>query len=219
MVPTRETNLVVIRHGETVWNRQRRIQGHGDSPLTAAGRAQARAVGRRVAETPFDALVASDLGRAVETAEHIASRTGHRIVTDPRLRERHYGHLEGLTEEEVRERHGGMFEALMADDPDWSPPGGESHRQHFQRVVAMVEEWIRHHPSTTTVFVAHGGVLDILFRFVARLPLERPRCFVIPNAGLSIFAHGTFYGTQRWVIRTWGDTGHLDPIGTDPGLG
>jgi probable phosphoglycerate mutase len=168
---------------------------------------------------PFHALVASDLGRAVETAEHIASRTGKTILTDPRLRERHYGILEGLTELESRHRHPGAFEALMADDPDWAPTGGESHRQHQRRVVEFVQEWRRQHPSTTSVIVAHGGVLDILFRFVARLPLERPRCFVVPNAGLNLFAHGTFYGTQRWVVRTWGDTGHLDPIGTDPGLG
>ena len=99
------TRLLVVRHGETVWNKQLRFQGHGDSHLTESGRAQARALGQRLKNIPFDELIASDLGRTKETAALIAAATGHEIQTDSRLRERNYGVLEGLTFSEIKSRY------------------------------------------------------------------------------------------------------------------
>lgn len=207
-----DTTLLIFRHGETQWNVQARYQGHGDSPLTGTGRRQADALGRRMKTMAFDTLLSSDLGRARETAAIIAGHTGHRVETDPRIRERNYGVLEGLTLPEITARHPAVLDRLNAGDPDYVIPGGESHRMHYQRNVALFEELPALRPGETTAVVGHGGVLDSVFRYVANLPLGHPRCFVAANAGLSVITHGAYYGTTRWVIKTWGDTGHLNGI-------
>jgi len=213
------TTILAIRHGETVWNVEERFQGHEDSPLTETGRQQVAALGRRLKGMAFEALISSDLGRARETAAIIAGHTGHAVTTDPRLRERHYGVLEGLSVPEITAAHAAVLEQFNADDPDYVIPGGESHRVHYERNVAWMEEMLADRSGATIAIVVHGGVLDSLFRYVARLPLAQPRCYLTTNASLSVFTHGNFYGTPRWVIRTWGDAGHLDGIGHYPGLG
>ena len=206
------TTLLAIRHGETVWNEENRFQGHGDSPLTETGCNQVAALGRRMEKFQFDALISSDLGRARETASIIADFTGHSVEVDSRLRERNYGVLEGLTVPEIKARHSEVLDQLKGDDPDYIIPEGESHRQHYQRNVAFIEELLARRSGATVAVVAHGGVLDSIFRFVANQSLDQPRCFVITNASLTIITHGVFYGTARWVIETWGDVGHLDGI-------
>ena len=211
MAENTKTTLLVIRHGETVWNAQSRFQGHGDSPLTETGRRQAQALGKRMKGVDFDVLISSDLGRAQETASIIASSTGHPVQTDFRLRERNFGALEGLTTAEIQGQHPGVYERLYADDPDYAPPEGETHREHFERNLSFIKELVAERPGITAVLVGHGGLLDTLFRFVAKLPLKQPRCFVIPNTSLGRFTHGTFYGTRRWVIESWGDVAHLKP--------
>jgi probable phosphoglycerate mutase len=208
-----KTTLLAVRHGQTVWNAESRFQGHGDSPLTETGRRQAQALGERMRGIDFDVLISSDLGRAMQTASIVASCAGHEVRTDFRLRERNFGALEGLTKAEIQDRHPGVYERLYADDPDYAPPGGETHRGHFQRNLSFIKELIAAQPGVTAVLVGHGGLLDTLFRFVAKLPLEQPRCFVIPNTSLSRFSRGTFYGTRRWVIESWGDVAHLQTGG------
>ncbi|MGD9331757.1 MAG: histidine phosphatase family protein [Desulfobacterales bacterium] len=219
MVHQATTTIMAIRHGETRWNVEERFQGHEDSPLTATGRRQVAALGRRLQEMPFDALISSDLGRAQETAAIIADFTGHAVETDARLRERHYGVLEGLSVPEIKAAHANVLAKFNADDPDYVIPGGESHRMHFERNRDWIEEILRTKTGSTIAIVIHGGVLDSLFRYVAHLPLAQPRCYVTSNASLSVFAHGQFYGTSRWVVQIWGDTGHLVGIGHHPGLG
>lgn len=210
--------LLVIRHGETVWNVEDRYQGHGDSPLTANGRAQAKALGRRLAGLAIQALVASDLGRTRETAALIAAATGHAVEVDARLRERHYGVLEGLTVDEIQRRHPEVLARLKDNDPDYVVPGGESHRQHYRRNVAGLEAVTAARGGGVVALVAHGGVLDSIFRYVARLPLEQPRCFLTANASLSVVRRGSFYGTTRWVIESWGEVGHLGGLERHAGL-
>ncbi len=212
-----KTTLLAIRHGETVWNEERRYQGHGDSALTEAGRNQVAALGRRMKKIRFDTLISSDLGRTQETASIIADHTGHLVEIDGRLRERNYGVLEGLTVHEIKARHSEVFDQLNSDDPDYIIPEGESHRQHYQRNITFIEELLAKRSGETVALVAHGGVLDSFFRYVAHLSLDQPRCFITSNASLTIIAHGDFYGTARWVIETWGDVGHLDGIGQTPG--
>jgi probable phosphoglycerate mutase len=214
-----KTTLLVIRHGETVWNEEKRYQGHGDSPLTETGRNQVAALGRRMEKIRFDTLISSDLGRARETATIIADYTGHSLEIDSRLRERNYGVLEGMTIHEIKAKHSEVLSQLNRDDPDYIIPGGESHRQHYQRNIAFIEEVLSKRSGATVAVVVHGGVLDSIFRYVVRLPLDQPRCFITINASLTIITHGSFYGTDRWVIETWGDVGHLDGIGQHPGLG
>jgi probable phosphoglycerate mutase len=211
--------LLAIRHGETVFNAQKRYQGHSDSPLTKTGRNQVASLGRRMAKMEFDALISSDLGRTQETASIIAEHTGHSVQTDRRLRERNYGVLEGLTVPEINAGHPEVLERLDANDPDYIIPDGESHRQHYQRNVAAIEEIVSEKSGGRIAMVAHGGVLDSLFRYVAHLPLSQPRCFITANASLTIISHGIFYSTIRWVIETWCDTAHLEGIGQRFGLG
>jgi probable phosphoglycerate mutase len=211
--------LLAIRHGETELNVAKRYQGHCDSPLTENGRKQVSSLGRRMEKMEFDTLISSDLGRAQETAAIIAECTGHSIKTDSRLRERNYGVLEGLTVSDIKAGHSEVLERLDANDPDYIIPEGESHRQHYQRNVAVFKELQSAIPDGRIALIVHGGVLDSLFRYVARLPLDQPRCFIAPNASLTIITHGIFYSTLRWVIETWGDTGHLEGIDQNHGLG
>jgi probable phosphoglycerate mutase len=211
--------LLAIRHGETELNVAKRYQGHSDSPLTENGRKQVSALGRRMEKIKFDTLISSDLGRTQETAAIIAEHTGHAIKTDARLRERNYGVLEGLTLSEIKAGHSEVLERLDANDPDYVIPEGESLRQHYQRNLAVFEELQSRISAGRVALVVHGGVLDSLFRYVTRLPLHQPRCFITPNASLTIITHGIFYSTMRWVIETWGDTAHLDGIGQSFGLG
>lgn len=206
-----KTTLVVVRHGETEWNVQQRFQGHGDSPLTPKGRSEARALGLRLKQMAFDRLISSDLGRARETAALIAERTGHAVATEPLLRERHYGVMEGLTLLEIKSRYARILQKLIDGDPDAVIPQGESHRQHYDRNIRFVEQFMRDHAGTTALLVVHGGVLDSLLRFVTGLPLDYPRCFTAVNASLNVFAYGHFYRTHRWVVETWGDVSHLAP--------
>ena len=211
--------LLAIRHGETVLNAAKRYQGHGDSPLTETGRNQVAALGRRMKSINFDTLISSDLGRTRETASIIADFTGHGVEFDSRLRERNYGVLEGLTVPEIRKTQSDVYDRFNTDDPDYILPGGESHRQHYERNVAFFEELLTGKWGATVAAVAHGGVLDSIFRYVAGLPLDQPRCYITTNASLTIVSHGNFYGTTRWVIESWCDAGHLKGIGRNFGLG
>lgn len=204
------TTLIIVRHGQTVWNREMRFQGHGDSPLTDLGRYEAQAIGQRLQHLPFNELIASDLGRARQTAAIIARCTGHSVRVDPRLRERHYGVLEGLKAGEILAAYPEIYQRLITEDPDYKIPQGETHRQHYRNNVAALEEWADAHPGGSAVLVAHGGVLDNIFRYVAHLALDHPRCVLPANASLSIIQHGPFYGSTRWVIKTWGDAAHLE---------
>lgn len=213
------TTLMIIRHGETVWNIEERFQGHGDSPLTKTGRQQARAVADRLKTVPFDLLIASDLGRAIETAGFIAETTGHEIQTSPLLRERHYGVLEGLTLPEISRRHPRVLQKLKSDDPDYEIPSGESHRRHYSRNVAFFETFLQENSGKTAALVVHGGVLDSIFRYAAALPLSQPRCFITRNTSVGIVRYGVFYGTSRWIIDSWGDVAHLRGVDSYQGLG
>jgi probable phosphoglycerate mutase len=211
--------LSIIRHGETVFNSEHRFQGHSDSPLTETGRNQVTALGRRLKDFEFDAIISSDLGRTRETAAIIAGFTGHSVELDSRLRERNYGVLEGLTVPEIVEKYSEVFDQFNRDDPDYVIPEGESHRQHYQRNVDFFEEFLTGRFGNKAAVIAHGGVLDSIFRFVSKIPLHQPRSYITANASLTMVSHGEFYGTTRWVIETWCDTAHLNGIGLNFGLG
>lgn len=212
MTANATTSLMLIRHGETEWNRQERFQGHGDSVLTGLGRCQAAEMGKRLQTWDFQKLISSDLGRAVETARIIATHTGHKVETDRLIRERNYGVLEGLTIPEIKKRHPAVLERLKQDDPDFIVPEGESHWQHYSRNARFFGRCLEAFAGMRIALVVHGGVLDSAFRFVTGIKPGKPRCFIVPNTSLSVISHGIFYGTLRWVIETWGDVGHLEGI-------
>ncbi len=202
----RLTRVIVVRHGQTEWNVEARIQGQGDSKLTAEGRAQARAIAARLAAQPFDVLVSSDLGRAAETARAIAERCGKPIVLDARLRERHFGVGEGMTYEEVDSAYPGAFARIRNVDPDFVIPGGESRRQLHERVVSAMDSIARTHDGKTIVVVTHGGVLATFFRHVHAIPLDVAHPIAITNASYNVLIHDG----SRWSVETWSDNAHLE---------
>jgi probable phosphoglycerate mutase len=199
------TRFIVVRHGETRWNVGQRIQGHGDSPLTEMGVAQADAVAQRLAGEKFDRIVASDLGRAHETARRIAAVNPHPIELDPSLRERNFGAGEGMSYEEVDRVYPGAFSRVRATDPDFRIPGGESRRDFHQRVVDGVEAIARRHAGETVLLVTHGGVLSTLYRHVHGIPLEAAHAISITNASFNSL---TFDGSG-WSVDTWNCILHL----------
>lgn len=207
-----ETQLLAIRHGETEWNSEGRFQGHLNSVLNQEGLAQAEALGKRFASEPFDLLLSSDLGRALQTARAIAASTGHEIVIEPRLRERNMGIFQGLTSTEVQSRHPDEYRRFKANDPDYVIPGGESVRQLQARCVACIAELARTHAGLTLTAVTHGGVLAVLYRHAKAMPLDTPRDFPLHNTSVNRFCHRR----SGWELLSWGDTSHIDHALDDP---
>ena len=201
-----DTYLIAIRHGETAWNSESRFQGHLNSELNAEGLAQAQALGERLAKERFDLLFSSDLGRALQTADAIAMRTGHEIVIEPRLRERRMGIFQGLTPDEVQSRYPEEYARFSTRDPDYVIPGGESTRQLYERCLACFTELARRHAGLTLATVTHGGVLAVFYRHARAMPLEAPRDFALHNTGINRFRHRL----DAWTLQSWGDIGHLD---------
>jgi 2,3-bisphosphoglycerate-dependent phosphoglycerate mutase len=201
------TQIIIVRHGQTQWNIRKIRQGHLDSELTDKGVAQARALGQRLARESFTALYSSDLGRALHTARMIAAVTGHEIVTDERLRERHLGVFQGLSGDEIKDKHPEEYRLHRTLGPEYVIPGGESVRQQVARNVDCLDEIALKHPGEKVVVVTHGGVVSGLFRHALDIPLDAPRRFEFVNAGLNVFA----YEEGHWILRTWGDVSHLDP--------
>jgi probable phosphoglycerate mutase len=200
-----KTEFIVIRHGETAWNAQSRIQGHLDSPLNEEGLAQALMVGERLGHEQFSELYSSDLGRALQTVQPIADRTGHEVVREARLRERHLGVFQGLTGMQCERDYPQEYARFKRRDPEHAVPGGESVRQLFERVSSLFADLARRHPDQRIVAVTHGGVLDALHRFAGNVPLDRPRDFPIYNASLNFI----LCEDERWSIQRWGDISHL----------
>jgi len=200
--------VCVIRHGETDWNAERRIQGHRDLPLNATGLAQAAALARRLADLRVDAIFSSDLQRARQTAQPLAEALGVQLQLEPDLRERNFGCCEGKTIDEVMTGDAVVAHGLSARNPDFVLPGGESLLQHWVRIEACFERFAARHAGQTIVVVSHGGVLDLIYRRACGVPIERPRDFPLPNASVNWLA----VGSGCWQLESWGETAHLEGI-------
>lgn len=201
MLPAR---LILLRHGETEWNVERRYQGQLDSALTAVGRAQSRALATRLGRHAVAALYSSDLGRAQETARVCAEATGLRVILDSRLRERHLGMFQGLLKSEIREKFPEEYRRFKSD-PDYLVPGGESARQSSARMIACLEEIATRHAGQQIAIVAHGGTSSSLLRHTLGIPLGAPRRFERSNATWNLF----IFSDGKWFLETWGDMSHL----------
>jgi probable phosphoglycerate mutase len=200
------TKIVLVRHGETQWNVARRIQGHSDSPLTAVGVAQARALAERLRQEELHAVHASDLGRVRETVAHLIEKTGHGPIFAEDLRERCYGVFEGKTMDECELHHPGQWSIYRGGDPMAVPPGGgESVAQFQDRIVSALERVAKECDGQTVVVAAHGGVCGALFRHVMRLPPGTPRSWSLYNASINRF----HYHKGKWQLEVWGDVSHL----------
>jgi 2,3-bisphosphoglycerate-dependent phosphoglycerate mutase len=164
--------LHLVRHGETPWNAEGRIQGQTpDVPLTARGRAQAQAVADALGEYPIGALIASDLLRAIETAEPLAARLALPIDTNPALREKNFGVLEGLREGDMNPQ----LRAMLDDqwhDPDLAIDGGESNRQVYDRVAGYFDALLSAPPAGEIALIAHGGSVRFALLYLQGRPVE-----------------------------------------------
>ena len=205
-----ETTIIVVRHGETEWNTIGRWQGYKDSPLTKNGNLQASVVAQNLSSIEFTALYCSDLGRALETATYISKATGKEILKDQRLRERGLGIFEGLTTDDMIKTYPEAYEEFQKGDKDFRLEGGESAQEKFDRNIACFNDIAEKHPGETVVVVCHGGVVDSLFRYVIKLPIDTPRRFKIWNTGKSVFS----YEDGTWQLLTFGDISHLDDLET-----
>ena len=200
------TRLCIVRHGETAWNAEHRVQGQLDVPLNAIGLAQALAVAKVLDAEKFSAIYSSDLSRARQTAEPTASLHSMKVFLDKNLRERHYGIFERLTYAEVKQKFPEDYARFEARDPEYAFRTGESLRDFSARSIAVISGIAQRHTGESVLIVTHGGVLDKLYRFVTGLPLSAERNFGIPNAGLNRIE----VTVSRWQIRAWADVAHLE---------
>jgi probable phosphoglycerate mutase len=207
-----KTEICLIRHGETAWNAELRIQGHRDLPLNETGFLQAEALARRLAERHFDAIHSSDLTRARQTAAPLARACGLPIQLEAALRERNFGCWEGMTREEILAADPVMAKVLATRCPDDVPPGGESLRQHLDRSLSCLSRLAHCYAGQSIAVVTHGGTLDLVYRHVHGIPIERPRDFPLPNASINWL--DVCGDDWRWV--SWGDLAHLEGIAQAP---
>jgi probable phosphoglycerate mutase len=205
------TRICIIRHGETDWNVEKRIQGHTDVPLNETGRTQALAMAFNAAHQRFAAIYSSDLVRAIETAQALAQREDQEVKLLPQLRERHFGLFQGITAEQGAALHPAAYAHYVARDPDYDFETGESLRRFAERVADGIDWLVRHHSGQTIAAVSHSGVLDVVYRRATGRPLSTPRVFVSPNSALNWF----HFDGQGWLLEAGADRHHLHEVLTE----
>jgi 2,3-bisphosphoglycerate-dependent phosphoglycerate mutase len=203
------TRLIVLRHGETTWNRDTRIQGHTDIDLNATGRWQANCLGTALADSALAAVYSSDLRRAFDTAQAVAHAQGLTATPHTGLRERCFGSLEGMTWAEIEAQQPQQAVAWRTRVPDWAPAGGESLVALRQRVLAVLNELAQRHLGQHIALVAHGGVLDVIYRAATGLELQAPRSWLLKNAAINRL----LWTPESLTLVGWGDTAHLETGG------
>lgn len=206
------TRFLLIRHGETLWNREQRIQGQKNSELSPAGVEQALAAAACLGAESADLLVSSDLDRTMQTAAPISVATGLPIEAHAGLRERAFGIFEGCTLAEIAERFPDHHARWRSRDPAYAMPGGESLLQMRVRVKATLES-IATRGHRKVLVVTHGGVLDAIYRLATGTPDEAKRDWPLLNAS---FNHVEITG-DSWQLREWGVVSHLRAAGDENG--
>ena len=200
------TRLCLVRHGETAWNAEHRVQGQLDVPLNGIGQVQALAASKILAREKFDAIYSSDLTRARQTAEPTAGLLSLKVILEKELRERHYGIFERLTYAEVKVRFPEDYARFEARDPEYAFRTGEALKDFSARSISILTRIAETNSGKSVLVFTHGGVLDMLYRFVSGLSLSAERNFGIPNAGLNRVE----VTPAGWQIRAWADIAHLE---------
>ena len=201
----KETEIILIRHGETEWNSQQRMQGHSNSDLSSIGQAQIQALGQWMKNAPFDHIYSSDSLRAKQTAEAITQFSGHELKIDLRLREKNLGVFEGLTSEEARERHPEVFRLFKTAGSKYVIDEGESTQQLQDRALEIVEEIRIKHPEERVLLVTHGGFIRVVMKHSLGLSLETPTRFLIRNTGVF-----RLVWEDKWIVSQMGGVSHLE---------
>ncbi len=202
-------DIILVRHGETEWNHQRRIQGQIDIPLNAVGLRQADAVARRLADRPVTAIYTSDLQRASQTAAPIAAACRLPAQPDARLRERHFGEFQGGYYEELQRTSPARHQRMLSRDLDFDLDGGETIPVLYERVRQALVEYATRHPEGLVVVVTHGGVLDCGYRLATGLALDAPRTFGLFNASLNTISAQSGAQSCLFSLVLWGQVEHL----------
>ena len=200
------TRIIAIRHGETAWNVDTRIQGQLDIPLNTVGRWQASRVAQALAQESIQAIYASDLLRAWETAGAIAQATGLPLQAHEGLRERGFGDFQGKTFAEIEALWPEHSRQWRARHPEWAPPGGESLIALRARIVEAASELAARHLGEQIVLVAHGGVMDVLYRLATGQELQAPRTWQLGNAAINRL----LWTPEGLTVVGWSDTRHLE---------
>lgn len=204
-------HVLLVRHGQTGWNAEGRIQGHTDIALDATGRWQALQLAQALRDEPVAAVYCSDLQRARQTAEPLCHAQGLPMMLEPALRERAFGRFEGQTFAELERTVPDEVQRWKRRDADWGPPGGERLRDFFARSLQALQRLALPHPGQTLVLVTHGGVLDCLHRAALSLPLQAPRTWVLGNAAVNrLLVHA-----EGVSLLGWNDDRHLQVQAAD----
>ena len=207
--------LILIRHGETDWNVEKRVQGHLDIDLNAQGRRQAAALGDALRHQEFDAIVSSDLQRASNTAKAIAASHDIPITIDSGLRERCFGIFEGLLYDELESRHPADWRAWKTRDADhrFQPGTGDAEtlNEFSARCLSSIAR-ITQRGGSRIVVVAHGGVLECLYRAATGTPISTMRDFSLLNASINRLS----WSDSRLTILSWSDVSHLSTLPSTP---
>ena len=207
------TRICFVRHGETTWNVERRMQGHIDIPLNTTGMAQAKRLANALMQNKysFNAIYSSDLERALHTANAVANALSLAVQTTPQLRERNVGQLQGLLLSEAPVLLPEIWQSHIARDLDHDLGGGESIRAFHQRMQGVLELLLRQHRGQSILAVSHGGSLDMIYRIVTQQALDAERVAVVPNTSLNWITHDG----SVWSIQRWADTSHLSESALD----
>ena len=200
------TRIIAIRHGETAWNVDTRLQGHLDIELNPTGRNQARRVGHALARESISAIYSSDLLRAWETARAIADATGRPLHPHKGLRERGFGIFQGMTYAEIEATWPDQSRHWRQRTPNWAPEGGETLLAVRQRICNTANELAARHIGQQIVLVAHGGVLDALYRAATGQEVQAPRTWKLGNAAINRL----LWTPEGMTLVGWSDTRHLE---------
>ena len=201
--------LIIMRHGQTAWNVEHRVQGHTDIPLDERGCAQASAIAERLSDMQIDAVYASPLQRAYTTGACIAARSGCPVYKDQRLIERFFGEWEGQRLEDVSRRDPEKWRVWLEEPTKCVVPGGETLDSVLKRSLAFAEEIIEKHRGKNVVIVSHANPVKLLLMHYTGIPVDQMHRIRTDNCSYSEL----YEREGRFVLNTLNETGFLKERG------
>lgn len=195
------TRVSIVRHGETEWNLEDKMQGILDSPLTPKGIALAKELGEKLDGMKFSSIYTSDLGRAWDTAKYINEKLKLEIVPDKRLRERDMGIFATHDWAYVKEHYPDDFKKAVSDDMEYRIPKGQSKQDYIQQIQDFMTFVTEKHPGENILVVTHRGWVDFFMRLVLGISVNARRCFKVGNTSLNVFS----FEKGRWMLERFGD--------------
>lgn len=200
------TKITIVRHGETEWNKAIRLQGHQDSSLTQKGIEQAEQLAETIHLREFDLLISSDLGRVKHTTRIINKHLNLKVIENKNLRERAFGVMEGRSLDYIESNFPDVHKAYMTRDAEFPIPEGESLVQFNQRIVNCINTIAKDYSGKSILVIAHGGVLDCVFRKICGIDLGSTRIFSVYNTSVN----SILINNGEWKLEEWGNIEHLN---------